>query len=466
MNMHHEYLNPFEDQEGFSFTGGHLFTCGDRALMVSHDYGTSILLSMDLVNAIKQRVFPFGLRRKLVQRGFGKVLKSRPVVHDCKEAILPYFFMIDLTRSCALRCKYCFREIKENDSTISAEMLDSICDYIYRYCDKYNRKTVSIQAWGGEPTLAYTRMLQIDDFFKCRNIDARVCMETSGVTLTPNMVREFAKRRFGLGISIDGMPNIHDYHRPLATGHGSWDRVHRGLRILNDNGYAGRFSSIAVVSRRSAPYIKSIVSYFWKELRLPQFKFNVVKCHANMDGDELGLGLDETAQFAKDLFESVVEMYRKGGTAIETNLRTKALNIACRKCSSICLSRGCMGGRKIVSFDSNGNIFTCDLTDAGEKSFGNVSSGDDLVEMLTNASHGHRFFMEKAKLQCQSCPWNFFCRGGCSSSVRFCKGDYTGVDEHECVINHVVYPRLVELLLTDQDLFNMFVRPDVYSNKT
>lgn len=463
MSLFHEILPSFEGEDGFSFSGGHLFTNGNKAFIISQEHGTSILLSSELANNIKERSFPFGLRRKLIQRGFGKALKSRPVVQDYKESIMPYFFMIDLTRCCVLRCKYCFRSLTHEDTTISSEMLEKICEYIFEYCKKYKRQSISIQVWGGEPTLAYDKILFIDDFFSKRSIDAKICMETSGATLTQEMVQEFAKRRMGVGISIDGMPDLHNSHRPLASGKESWPNVSRGLKLLKENGYDGKFTSISVVSKESAPYIKEIVSYFWRDLQLPQFKFNVVKCHERMDEDKLGLGLKETAKFANDLFDAMVDMYRSGGTSIETNLRTKALNLIERKCSSICLSRGCMGGRKIVSFDNQGSIFTCDMTDVAENSFGNVLENRDLVEVLSSASKCHPYFHKRQEPKCQSCPWSFFCRGGCSSSVRFCKGSYEGVDEHECVINHIIYPRLIELLLTYPEIFQMMISSDVYT---
>lgn len=76
--------------------------------------------------------------------------------------------MIDLTTRCNLNCKYCFRDVNnpENYKSISKEMLNEICKYIFDYCTKHEVKKISIQPWGGEPLLEMEKIKWMYDFLK------------------------------------------------------------------------------------------------------------------------------------------------------------------------------------------------------------------------------------------------------------------------------------------------------------
>lgn len=453
--LSHRFIEPFETDDGFCFSGAHCFGVQNRSLLVSGKSGGCIVLTDDLLASIADQNLSADLKFKLIQRGLGSMHKSRPVP-DGPEAALPSFFMVDLTQECVLRCQYCFRHICEDKKVISETTLNEICEYILAYCRKHGIPRVDIQAWGGEPTLAWPRILQIHRFFEGTGVNATLCVETCGAVLTPEMAADAKTLGMRIGVSIDGPPDLHDAQRPFAGGGGSSAAMLRGLRLLREAGVE-HIGSITVVTRKGVSRIAEIVRYFTRELKLRQFKFNPVKSHPWMKDDGLGLDIPAVRQFASDMFRVLVEEHRAGFRGVEINVRTRILNLFEHRPGSICLSRGCQGGRKLVSINGAGEIHTCDLTDAGDEPFGTIRDGRDLTDVLSEAAASHPFFRPRSGPGCGKCPWHYFCRGGCKSSMRFARGNYTGeIDPHECAINHVLYPELVRLrLLEPQLLFSL-----------
>lgn len=441
----------FTDSDGFCFSGAWRFSSNGISFLISGDTGGSILLTNTLAESIVSKKTPGDLKFKLVQRGLGRIYNSREAV-TAKEQPLPCYFLIDLTLNCVLRCCYCFRHLTNDRDIIPESMLNEICRYILNYCRKHSIRNISIQAWGGEPTLAWPRIMQICRFFEGSGVNAAICIETCGATLTEDMVRAVKQYKMRIGVSIDGPPDIHDSQRPFASGEGSFQAVKNGLLLLRSNGI-NDFSSITVITKKSVGRIREIIEYFTRELKLRQFKFNLVKCHPGMKEDGLGVTVGETVVFAREMFRAMVQAHRAGFRAVETNIRIRILNLLTHRPSSICLSRGCHGGRKLVSINSAGDIYTCDLSDAGDKPFGNIKDGRDLVELLAEAVKSHPFFQQREKASCANCPWFFFCRGGCTSSLRFSFGRYTKeVDECECAYNNIIYREIIRLLIEDPDL--------------
>lgn len=458
--MEHQYIEAFDCNDGFSFSGAHLFSCGASRLLLSAQNGTMMLLSEELGNRLLIHDIPDDFKFKLVQRAFAQMMNSRPA-SNASENILPQFFMIDLTKACTLQCVYCFRDL-EDKTVMSEQVLDDICRYIQRYCRDHHKKSINIQAWGGEPMLAFDYIRRIQSNFEGSGVDVQLFVETNGTTLTPELAREARQRKIKIGLSIDGLPDLHDKHRPMVSGKGSFDRMRSGLKAMHENGYSNCHTSITVVSKHTLPHIEEMVRYYCEDLKLPQFKFNIVKPNPMMKATGMEVAPAEVRDFAKRMFDALVMMHRKGYAAVEVNISTKILNVLKRGCSNICLSRGCMGGRKIIAFDQKARIYTCDLMDLQSDAFGSIYDDRDLVEMVDEAIDTHDFYRRKKDPRCTVCPWYFYCRGGCTSAVKYKTGSYgEGIDEVECAYNSVLYPEIIKLFLNEPQMLQSLVQDEL-----
>jgi uncharacterized protein len=139
----------------------------------------------------------------------------------------------------------------------------------------------------------------------------------------------------------------------------------------------------------------------------------------------------------------------KGIHISDITIRLKNLLVSEGK--NICKSKGCMGGKRIISIDRNGNIFPCEMIDFEGENIGNILNEDDLIDQINNAIEHHSFFNDRQNEDCINCPWAVFCRGGCTSSVRFISNE-DSIDISECALNKIMYPSIIELLLTEPDI--------------
>lgn len=460
--MIHSFISPFKQQIAgklFTFLGAHVYYNADNALLISREHGTTMLLDRGLLEELWDREPSEGLCLKLVQRAFAAYANSRPVSR-IEEKFCPVFFMIDLTKCCCLACRYCFRDL-EDHGEISDKVLDDICFFILRHCRDNKMTAVNIQAWGGEPLLAFDKIERIYRNFENTGVKATICIETNGVPLNQEVVAKLENMRARVGISIDGIPCLHNEHRPLVSGRGSMPEVLDGLRHLHASGYLHNHQGICVVTKKSLDKVRDIVDYFADTLDLNLFKFGIVKPNPQMKEAGLELSVCDVEFFADQMFDAVIDKIRRGKRIIEHNIRSRAVNLLTRKASDICLSRGCMGGRKMVAIDQEGKIFTCELMDLKGEAFGSIYSDKSLNEQIESALLEHTYFKSKYSLACETCPWHFFCRGGCTSSIRYQDGCYSGrIDKVTCAMNRVLYEKLVDIILTDSELAQQLVVND------
>ena len=104
----------------------------------------------------------------------------------------------------------------------------------------------------------------------------------------------------------------------------------------------------------------------------------------------------------------------------------------------------------MIAFDQDGRIFPCDVTDYKEESIGDVKQGGDLIEMVKAAMSSRRdFFNKKHSTDCDNCPFWFFCKGGCTTAIKYKLGRVDGVDHQECKANLALYPRLIDIILNN-----------------
>ena len=75
-------------------------------------------------------------------------------------------------------------------------------------------------------------------------------LQTNGTLLTEKWCAFLKKHGFMVGISLDGPEEIHDRYRRDRKGNGTFDRVMRGLKLLQKHGVD--FNVLACVARETA----------------------------------------------------------------------------------------------------------------------------------------------------------------------------------------------------------------------
>lgn len=450
------YIPPFRCDD-FRFTGAYCFsneTRGNHFILGKN--GCSIIINTALKKMLVEETPNLEFQFKLVQHGLADIYdKKAPEAPDfntnnqCSNLKVSYF-IIDTTKRCNFDCIYCFRDLSDNRD-IDFSTLKDICCYIETAAAAQNTKNIHIQIWGGEPLLVMDRIQYIIDYFNHTEITAAIDIETNGSLINDQIARKLWDWGVNVGVSIDGTPRYQDIQRRLLSGRSSAASVKAGILALRKY-YGSRFGGITVVTKYNNMYISDIVKYYVDELGMNQFKFNIVRDNPNAKEKELGLSLEEVGRFANNLCD-VVELYHIMGVPLfEGNIQMRKENLLKRSSYSCCISNGCQGGRRIVSFDRKGDIYPCEMMDYPVEKIGSIyrdgrlNEGAALTAQMECAIEKNPFFVEKKSDVCTDCPWFYFCRGGCTSKMRYL-GRVGEIDETECVLNRIIYSRIIKSIL-------------------
>lgn len=446
----YRYIPPFSINGATgTFQGAYVFEQNDYCYLLNPGNGCSIIVSSELCRQLESRQMEESFIFKLIQRGLIEH-KSR-LKCQITERIQPTFFIFDLTQACNFRCIYCFRHLEDQVHTITDDNLEAIIHYIIDYCREYKIKDFCIQPWGGEPLIAFDKIIKMDDLFKEHGLHPLISIETNASLITEEIAEEASRRNIRLGISIDGFDQIQNLHRPLMSGKPSFERMMNGLKILSQYENLVNFGVVTVLTSLSFPRLADIIEFLATEVKVRCFKLNLVKDNPVMKDAGLCLSEEQVGAAQKILIRKLIELNRRGFAITELNVQEKLMNLLVRGKSSICTSRGCMGGTKMIAFDQQGLIYPCDVTDYKEEAIGDVHEKEDLISLVETAKSSRDFFNKKHSGECDSCPFHFYCKGGCTTAIKYKLGRVEGIDKQECRANRILYPELIRIILSQPD---------------
>ncbi len=139
-----------------------------------------------------------------------------------------------LTHDCNLRCVYCYTGLKFG-AGMSPEVADRGVDFAIAEARGSNAEHLEIVFFGGEPLLRRDILYRVADRATAAaggGLRVSFKMSTNGVLLSEETVRELARRRVYVSISLDGDPEVQDRQRPDAAGHGSAERLNGAIDRL------------------------------------------------------------------------------------------------------------------------------------------------------------------------------------------------------------------------------------------
>ena len=162
---------------------------------------------------------------------------------------------------CNLCCRYCFYLEKESlyGATESWRMTDETLEaFIRQYIEAQpaTTKDINFTFQGGEPTLMgldfFRRAVELEQKYLPPGKTASNSLQTNGILLDDQWCEFLRKNNFLVGLSLDGPEELHNAYRTDSLGHGSFDRVMRGLRCMQKHGV--NFNAIACIHRRNGDH--------------------------------------------------------------------------------------------------------------------------------------------------------------------------------------------------------------------
>lgn len=227
-----------------------------------------------------------------------------------------------------------------------------------------------------------------------------------------------------VGLSLDGPKHVHDYYRQDATAAGTWDKVMRGLRLLQD--YKVEFNTLSVVNQYSANFAHEIYQ-FLKSAGSRYMQFLPVVERYDDKGTSNGLKLpsptcgkefplapfsvaaDGYADFLITVFD---EWVRNDVGKYYVQIFDVALANWVGEMPGLCVHAPVCG--EAVAVEHNGDVYSCDHFVYPENLLGNIGSAN--MGELVFADTQMKFGANKQSMlttQCHGCDYLFACHGGC-----------------------------------------------------
>lgn len=157
--------------------------------------------------------------------------------------------LIELTKKCNLKCLHCFtdagialpNELSEKEwEAVSYDLIIS----------GFNAFTIS----GGEPLLIFDKVFSLVKFMKKQKKNIKIYLFTNGIMLNKEILYLCQKYINGIGISLDGTRDTHDWLRGKA---GSYDKTVKALKILHAMNYPIFVQSM--VTPQTIPYMEEVL---------------------------------------------------------------------------------------------------------------------------------------------------------------------------------------------------------------
>ena len=438
-------------ETGFYLNDMWIFEGENKCLLLNRS-GHIMLVSADVCQMIYDGDISEDFLLKLLQRRFA-VSCEEDRTEDAVP-VKPMFFMIDLTNKCNMRCRYCLRDISSTpkEESISEDRIRDICSFLVKYCKEIGDDRITIQPWGGEPLLEKEKIYLIQDELKKQGINPQITIETNGLLLNESLIDELNRRDISISISIDGYKDIHDSQRVSSLEKGTHAYVEKKLRQVQSVSGAD-VSSITTITRNSIDHIGEIMDYLTKDLGLKHLKMNYVHRSIFADNDEMCLNAEEITDASTAIFDKILEYQRDSIEVYEYNTWIKSMNLLAARKMDVCYSIGCCGGRMMITIDKKGDIYPCDVTDFPEEKLGSIYDAGSLISQIEKAIPTKNYFKKKGIAECDTCPWWYYCRGGCTVHMK-CAASDEGVDLIECSVNKSLYPQLVSLILDEPEMMN------------
>lgn len=353
--------------------------------------------------------------------------------------------------NCNMRCRYCFyadeldnREIRSYGK-MSVDTMHTIVDKAMEYGDY--ECTIAFQ--GGEPTLAgldfYRDLVAyVTAHENPKKLKIHYALQTNGYLINEEWAAFLGENHFLVGVSLDGLKEIHDRYRLDAAGKGTYQRVISAIRLLEK--HQVEYNILTVVTAATARNGQKIYNYFKKN----HFGYQqYIEC-LDPIGEEPGqheysLTPEKYGEFLKSMFDAwYLDM--RSGTYVYNRYFENLMMIMAGQQPESCNMRGVCGKQWV--FEADGSVYPCDFYALDQWRLGNIQ--ENSFEEMDEKRNGLGFIQWSMRQQedCQKCRWFGLCRNGCRRNREPVTAEHTNRN-YFCksyqMFFEYAYPRLEEI---------------------
>jgi uncharacterized protein len=318
--------------------------------------------------------------------------------------------------SCNLACRYCYylkagRLYPQGPRPRMADRL--LEEYIVQHIEASPGPVVTFSWHGGEPTVLgldyFRRIVAIQ--VKHRPVDRRIVngIQTNGLLLDEDWCRFLSNERFGVGLSLDGPPDLHDAYRVTRGQQPTHKEAVRAFSLLRR--YKIPCDILCVVHDLNVGHPAGVYRFF-KELGARYLGFlPLVEPAPDANGgvSTRSVPADGYGTFLCTIFDEWIreDVGRVGVQIFEETARAVRGHE-----QALCIFRETCGDVPVV--EHNGDFYCCDHFVDKAHRLGNIQQMP-LVQLLESPAQQA---FGRAKLDtlprcCRVCEVRRLCNGGC-----------------------------------------------------
>ena len=312
--------------------------------------------------------------------------------------------------------------------------------YIRQLIESHRADFVNIAWQGGEPTLMgldfYRKALRLADKYRRPGMRFLHTMQTNGTLIDDEWAAFFKEHNFLIGISLDGPRQLHDIYRLDKGGRPTFDRVMRGVRLLQKHGV--EFNVLTTVNRVNGDYPLEVYRFLRDEVGADWMQFIPVVERINTDGLRLyqeGTTVSERSvlpeQFGRFLCVIFDEWVRHDvGRIFVQTFEATLRNWLGMPSSGMCVFNETCGTG--LAIEHNGDLYSCDHFVEPNFYLGNIQQ-EHMIELVASTQQ-LKFGLDKRDnlpQYCLECEVRFACHGECP------KNHFTLTPEGEPGLNYL-----------------------------
>lgn len=298
------------------------------------------------------------------------------------------------TSDCNFRCCYCFEDAPE-----PVYMTDRVQEDLIRFIKSHEGiKHLSITWYGGEPLMAFDRMVTITNEIKGLGLNFDATVITNGYYLDEKVINSLEGLHIRtVHITLDGLADVHNRRRPEKGGRDSFAKIIHNIELMRKSNASAKVVIRVNVDKENSSEYHRIYAFMkdnYGDLVVNIYPGFVKKTYGICAYAENHLlSNEEQAQF-------VLDQYRNYKIMDHTHFLPA---ISYSECLARCLNA------YLVAPD--GYLYKC-WTDLGnkEKCVGNLSNLTYHMNALAKYMVGGDPFSDK---KCQVCKFLPVCGGGC-----------------------------------------------------
>ena len=336
---------------------------------------------------------------------------------------------------CNLDCAYCYYLDKAEiyggrEPRMSLEMLERV---VRDYIAANDVPEVQFVWHGGEPLVLgldfYRRAMEFQQKYACGK-KVHNSLQTNGTLITREWAPFFRENDFLLGVSLDGPREIHDKFRRDRGGAPTFDKVLRGLELLDAEGIP--FNTMSTVNAACEGrglevyhFLKGIGSHYMQFMPVVEHVKYPLDAKGQPDKKQRAFIVDPKEPGAQIAYWSVSDIgfgkflcdifdywVRTDVGQYFVNEFDATLANYCGAQPGTCVFASTCGGNAVI--EHNGDLYPCDHFVYTDRLLGNIT--EHSIRELMETREMMTFGIDKRTSlpkQCRKCEHLFVCNGEC-----------------------------------------------------